>query len=103
MKKPKHKPRPLTGNHVARELAKLFRSTGIRYLYSNKDIIPLSPGFPPLVFTFSTNSYISVRDKNDTNRNFLLYCPHISTLFIKLIRFRLLSAAALDKLLKSSQ
>lgn len=81
----KSKTRPLTGNHVAKELKKFFRNNGIKYLLCHRSVVPLSPKYPPLVFNFKDN-YITVYNKNNMCMSVSFPCTTINTLFIKLFQ-----------------
>lgn len=89
------KKRPLAGNHVARELKKIFRLAQIKYIICNYSIIADSNRFPPLVFEFRDN-YVNVYNKNDLRVGFSFPCTTITQLFVKLLKYRLINDRNID-------
>lgn len=83
--------RPLSGNHVAKELKKFFRNNQIKYVCLNTYVIVDSKNYPPLVFQFK-DDYVIVYDKNKIENSYSFPCGTINTLFEKLLQYRVLNA-----------
>lgn len=90
----KRPPRPLTGNHVAKELKKFFRARSIKYMTVHRTIVADCETFPPLVFIFK-NDYITVYNKNNLYFSTSFPAGSIATLFLKLIQHGFLTKKSL--------
>lgn len=83
--------RPLTGNHVAKQLKRFFRNNQVKYVTLNRYVIIDSKNFPPLVFKFE-DDYVIIYDKTKLENSYSFPCGTINTLFAKLLQYKVLKA-----------